>query len=116
MAAVAEAHTEERVEAAGLTVRHLKGGSGLPVLVLHHSTGNPGWLPFHEALAAKASVIVPDLPGYGQSSRPDWAREPRDIAVIMHQYCDRIGLDRLAIVGLGLGGFIAAEIDRKNVV
>ena len=114
MAAVAEAHTDEQIEVAGLTVRYLKGGSGTPVLVLHHSTGNPGWLAFHEALAGHASVLAPDLPGYGQSSRPEWAREPRDIAVLMHQFCDRMGLARVAIVGLGFGGFVAAEMASMN--
>lgn len=114
MAAATGAQTDERIEVAGLAVRYLKGGSGPPVLVLHHSTGNPGWLPFHEALCAKASVIAPDLPGYGQSERPEWAREPRDIAILLHQFCDRMGLDRVAVVGLGLGGFIAAEMASMN--
>lgn len=114
MTSAVENHTEDRVEVAGLTIRALKGGSGKPVLVLHHSTGNPGWIPFYEALSTKASLTVPDLPGYGQSTRPEWAREPRDLAIIMHQYCDRAGLDDVAVVGLGFGGFIAAEMAAMN--
>ena len=113
-AAVAETHVEERLDVAGLAVRYLKGGTGAPVLVLHHSTGNPGWLPFHEALAGHASITVPDMPGWGQSARPEWAREPRDLAVLMHQFCDKADLDRVAVVGLGFGGFVAAEMASMN--
>ena len=78
MTTATESHTEHTIEVAGLALRYLKGGAGTPVVVLHHSTGNPGWIPFYERLAERASVYVPDLPGYGQSARAEWAREPRD--------------------------------------
>ena len=58
------------------------------MVVLHHSTGNPGWIPFYERLAERASVYVPDMPGYGQSERPEWAREPRDLAILLLQALD----------------------------
>lgn len=95
-------------------VRLLEGGSGAPCLVLHHSTGNPGWIPFMDELATKFSVIAPDMPGYGQSERPEWAREPRDIAILMNRVVDQLGLEGVTLVGLGLGGFIAAEMATMN--
>ena len=72
MTTATESHTEHTIEVAGLALRYLKGGVGTPVVVLHHSTGNPGWIPFYERLAERASVYVPDMPGYGQSARADW--------------------------------------------
>lgn len=105
-----ETHGIERIEVAGRRVQCLRGGGGDPVLVLHHSIGNPGWLPFYERLAASREVTVPDLPGYGQSERPEWAREPRDLAILLHQMLDRQGRGPIAIVGLGFGGWIAAEM------
>ncbi len=104
--------TEAAVEVAGLRVQYLEAGAGAatPLLVLHRSTGNPGWLPFHEALSGGGRVIVPDLPGYGQSDRPEWAREPRDLAILLHRALDRLGLDRVTVVGLGFGGWVAAEL------
>ena len=104
--------TEAAVGVAGLRVQYLEGGAGAstPLLVLHRSTGNPGWLPFHEALSGEGRVIVPDLPGYGQSDRPEWAREPRDLAILLHRALDRMGLDRVSVVGLGFGGWVAAEM------
>src|SRR5262249_56579156 len=105
-----ERYTEHTVEVAGLALRYLKGGAGRPVVVLHHSTGNPGWIPFYERLGERATVYVPDMPGYGQSARPEWAREPRDLAILLLQALTRLDLPRVALVGLGLGGFVAAEL------
>ena len=110
MTTATDTHTEHTIEVAGLALRYLKGGAGTPVVVLHHSTGNPGWIPFYERLAERGTVYVPDLPGYGQSARPEWAREPRDLAILTLQMLSKLDLARPAIVGLGFGGFIAAEM------
>ena len=109
-----ETHTTEQIEVAGRRVQYLQGGSGDALLVLHHSTGNTGWLPVHEQLAASRQVLVPDLPGYGQSERPEWARDPRDIAILLHQMLDKLGHGAVPIVGLGFGGWIAAEMATMN--
>lgn len=110
MTAATAAHTEQSVVVANRKVRALTGGSGSPAVVLHHSVGNPGWLPFHEALAQRFTVYAIDMPGYGQSERPEWAREPRDLAVILNRALAKLGLTRVTLVGLGFGGFVAAEM------
>ena len=109
-----ETHTTEQIEVAGRRVQYLQGGSGDALLVLHHSTGNPGWLPVYEQLAASRQVLVPDLPGYGQSERPEWARDPRDIAILLHQMLDKLAVGAVPVVGLGFGGWIAAEMATMN--
>jgi pimeloyl-ACP methyl ester carboxylesterase len=91
-------------------LRLLAGGSGEALAVLHHDIGNSGWLPFHEALARRFAVHAFDLPGYGQSERPVWARHPRDLAIVMNQALDSLGIERLHLVGLGFGGWVAAEM------
>lgn len=69
--------SDTHIGVSGLDVRVLRKGEGPPLLVVHDSLGNLGWVPFYERLASSFSVIVPDLPGYGKSDRPDWARSPR---------------------------------------
>ena len=49
-----------------------RGGSGAPLLVIHGELGVPGWLESFAELADHYDVIVPSLPGYGRSTRPDW--------------------------------------------
>jgi pimeloyl-ACP methyl ester carboxylesterase len=53
---------------------------------------------------------MPDLPGYGLSERPTFARSPRDLAICCVQFLDVDGLDVVDLVGFGLGGWIAAEL------
>lgn len=114
MTAATAAHTEQTISVAGRTVRLLQGGSGPAAVFLHHSIGNPGWMPVFEGLARRFSLTVPDMPGYGQSERPEWAREPRDLAILLNRVLDRLDLEGVTLIGAGLGGFIAAEMAAMN--
>ncbi len=102
--------TESTTEVAGLSIRYLQAGSGPNAVVLHHSSGNLGWVPFYEALAQNFTVTVPDLPGYGQSERPVWARDARDIGILIDRFVARVAPESPTLIGLGFGGFIAAEL------
>ena len=81
------------MELATGKVHLLEGGTGDGIVFLHHSWGSPGWLPVHSALADSHRVIVPDLPGWGGSQRPAWAREPRDIAILAGRILDALDLE-----------------------
>ena len=106
---------ERTIEVAGLKLRMMEKGSGPPLLVLHHSTGSPGWTAVCELLANSHRVLLPDLPGYGQSQRPEYARDPRDIAMLLQFALDQLELSQdVVLVGLGFGGFIAAEMAAMN--
>jgi pimeloyl-ACP methyl ester carboxylesterase len=108
MAAVA--WTDTTMELAGSKLHLSRAGKGKPVLVLHHDIGTLDRLPFYDALAAKHEVLVPQHPGFGKSERPDWLRSARDVAVIYRGLLSKLGLERAALVGLGFGGWIAAEM------
>ncbi len=106
---------ERTIHVAGLTLRMMEKGSGRPIVVLHHSTGSPGWPAVCEQLAATHRVLLPDMPGYGQSQRPEYARDPRDIAMLLQFALDQLELtEDVVLVGLGFGGFVAAEMAAMN--
>src|SRR3954454_12001944 len=90
---------ETTVELAGLKLSVTRGGSGRPVLVLHHDIGTVDRLPFYEALAEKSDVIVPTHPGSGKSERGDWLRHPRDLAALYQWLLAELGAERAALVG-----------------
>jgi len=101
---------DDRVAVAGESILLRRGGDGPPLIVLHHDIGNPGWLPFHQQLAERFAVVAPSHPGYDRSPRPGWLRSVRDIAVLYQGLLAELDLDRVTLVGLGLGGWIAAEM------
>ena len=107
-------HEEHQIEVAGLPIQLRRGGSGSTLLVVHHETGNPGWMPFHDALAQSHDVLLPTLPGWDGTQRGEWMRNPRDLASVLQLLLDELAVERCAIVGLGFGGFLAAEMAVAN--
>ena len=91
-------------------IAYLHGGSGETIVCLHHSWGNPGALELHNKLAENLNVIVPDMPGWGSSTRPLWARTVRDIAILMSHFIREITNVPISLVGFGFGGYVAAEL------
>ena len=116
MTATASNVSTGMLEVAGLELAWDEAGGGPPLLVLHHEIGSPGWTQFHEEMTANRRVLVPDLPGYGRSHQPEWARSPRDLAILLHLFLDKAGLNEVDVVGLGFGGWIAAEMATMNQV
>lgn len=95
----------------GRRVHWLEAGAGEPTLVLVHAFPlHAGmWAPQLEALAHRCRVVAPDLLGFGGTDAPDdpdiysvegWADQ---IAGLL----DHLGLDRVVLGGLSMGGYAA---------
>lgn len=110
MAAPGSPHNERFVELANLKLHLYQGGEGAPMLVLHHEIGTPGWTAFYEELARHFTVYVPEHPGFGRSGRPEWMRSVREMAVVYLWMLRELNIERAALVGLGFGGWIAADM------
>ena len=101
---------ESTIEIAGTKIHVTRGGKGAPALVLHRDTGTIERSSFHDELAKSADVIVPHHPGWGHSARPGWMRSVRDVAVMHRGLLAELGIEQAALIGLGFGGWIAAEM------
>ena len=110
MSVPAPTWTSEIVSIAGSGVHVAKAGRGAPVLVLHHDVGSPERLPFYDALAREFTTLVPSHPGYDRSERPAWLRNVRDVAAVYQWLLAARQLSDVSLVGLGFGGWIAAEM------
>ncbi len=106
--------TSETVPLASGPLHVARSGSGTPLLVLHHDIGSLERLPFYDALARQHTVLVPSHPGYDKSERPAWVRNVRDVAVVYQGLIAQRGLTDVTLVGLGFGGWIAAEMATMN--
>src|SRR5262245_64911979 len=84
-------------------------GHRAPVLYLHGGAGIALDVPFIDLIARERRIIAPSHPGFGKSSLPDWLDSVDDIAHIYLELMDRLGLTRTDVVGLSIGGWIAAE-------
>lgn len=114
MSAASPELSQEQVSVAGLALNVIRHGSGEPLVVLHRSTGNLGWGPLQEELSKRFVVYLLDMPGYGRSERPQWARTPRDLAILLNGLLRELDLDGVHLVGLGLGGWVGAEMATMN--
>lgn len=90
------------VEAGDVSFRGRIGGSGSPVLLLHgYPQTHVAWRLIAPALARSHTVIVPDLPGYGDSrtrnDQPRWTK--RRVASALVAMMGRLGHERFAVVG-----------------
>ena len=102
--------TAETIPLSSGPLHVTRSGSGTPLLVLHHDIGSRERLPFYDALARNFSVLVPSHPGYDKSERPGWMRSVRDMAVVYQALIAEKNLADVTLVGLGFGGWIAAEM------
>lgn len=104
---------QETISIAGVDLELFTGGSGTPLLFLH---SGQGLIPDHRYLALLSKnhrVIAPSHPGFGQSALPDWLDSVDDIAHLYLELMDHLKLDRVAVMGASIGGWIAAEMASK---
>jgi len=107
--------SEQIVSAAGKDIFVAETGSGRPVVLLHGGgPGASGLSNFSrniDALAEHHRVIVPDLPGYGRSSKGVDRADPFGfLADTIRALLDALGIDRAALVGNSYGGACALRL------
>ena len=66
-----EGFDQRRVTTSGAEINLVVGGSGPPLLLLHgYPQSHVMWHKVAPLLAEEFTVVVPDLRGYGDSSKP----------------------------------------------
>jgi len=90
-------------------------GAGPPLVLLDDEEGLTRESPLVDEWAKSFEVIIPSMPGFGRSSRPNWIETMDDIAYIMLDFLDQAGIEDATLVGFSLGGWLAAEMATKNV-
>lgn len=103
---------EEKVLDLGeFKVNCASAGSGEPVLLLHDSDHRVDWREWEPLLplAERRSLVMPDLIGYGRSSRPVETPDYRAQARVVKDLAEKLGLKKVDVVGAGWGGQVAIE-------
>jgi len=95
----------QKIKTSGATIHTLRGGSGPPLLLIHgYPQTHVEWHKIAPRLAEKFTVVMTDLRGYGDSSKPPDGENhvnysKRAMAVDHIEVMRSMGFDKFAVVG-----------------
>jgi len=102
---------QRQVQVDGRMVNLVEVGEGSPILFVHGLSGRwANWLENILPFARDHRVIAMDLPGFGESEMPAGDITISGYGSFLDSLCDELGIDRAALVGNSMGGFIGAEL------
>jgi pimeloyl-ACP methyl ester carboxylesterase len=90
-------------------VQLIQAGSGPPIVYLHSAAGETT-IPSFEDLAADHTVHIPVFPGFGASEGLEHIDGIEDAAFHLLDVLDGLSLRAPTVIGLSLGGWLAAEL------
>jgi len=103
--------TEKELAVGEFTVNFASAGNGPPLLLLHGGEPREDWRVWEPllALADTYRLIAPDLLGHGGSSKPEETPDHRVQARMLRDLVDKLGIEKLSLMGSGWGGQVALE-------
>lgn len=112
--------TRQQMTTSGATIQTLIGGTGSPLLLIHgYPQTHVMWHQIADQLAREFQVVLVDLRGYGDSSKP--ASDPlhqtyskRMMAQDLVEVMDQLGLPQFAVAGHDRGGRVAHRLVRDH--
>lgn len=99
------------LEIDGRQVNLIDVGEGPAVLLVHGLAGSwQNWLENIPHLAESHRVVAMDLPGFGYSEMPDDELTISGYVRCLEELCRQLEIDRAAVVGNSMGGFVGADM------
>jgi abhydrolase domain-containing protein 6 len=101
--------TKKEIKIDDHNIVYLEGGKGPTILLLHGYTGDKdNWTMFAPYLTKDYHVVIPDIPGYGESSMIEKASYDLSSQMSrLHKFAQALKLKKFHIVGNSMGGFFA---------
>jgi pimeloyl-ACP methyl ester carboxylesterase len=96
------------VEVEGVKLHYMTAGHGAALILLHgYAETSLMWKPIIPLLAERFTVIVPDLPGIGDSAIPVDGLDMKTAAIRIHALARSLGIQKAAVVGHDIGLMVA---------
>lgn len=91
-------------------------GSGESLLVILHGWGcnKEIFAAVAEHLSGKYTVVVPDLPGFGESAEPPHPFSVNDYTELMIEFIKSLGFKKVSLMGHSYGGRIIIKMFSKG--
>jgi pimeloyl-ACP methyl ester carboxylesterase len=100
----------ERMTVNGIELEVLRRGQGAPVVLLHGMDSLSPHAPLLDLLGRRVEIIAPSSPGFGNSPRPADFDTIYDLAHLYLALLDQLPYEKVTLMGLSFGGWLAAEI------
>ena len=96
-------------------INYSEHGSGKPVVLLHgFCESGAMWDDLVNQLSRQYRLLVPDLPGFGQSPLPEGDFSIDDIGQMVMQWLEELNIAKSAIIGHSLGGYVALAMAKQK--
>jgi pimeloyl-ACP methyl ester carboxylesterase len=107
-AALDETIASRTAEIDGAKLYYMTAGHGTPLILLHgYAETSLMWKPIIPLLAARFTVIAPDLPGIGDSGIPADGLDMKSAAIRIHDLAKSLGVQKAEVVGHDIGLMVA---------
>lgn len=102
-------YQSKSTEIDGVNIHYLTAGNGPTPLVLMHGFAETShmWIPLFPAFSKNFTIVAPDLPGLGGSSRPESGYDKKTVAQLMHGLVKSLGFEQIDLVGHDIGLMVA---------
>lgn len=103
--------SSKQIEVADLSIHYYEGGpsDGETILMVHgFGADKDNWLQFARFFTERYHVIALDLPGFGESSKPNASYDVGTQVERIAAFTQALGIKRLHIIGNSMGGHISA--------
>lgn len=93
-------------------IAYTQYGSGEKLLVILHGWGcnKEMFAEIAEHLAARYTVVVPDLPGFGESPEPSVPYSVGDCTELIIEFIKSLGFENVSLVGHSYGGRVIIQL------
>jgi pimeloyl-ACP methyl ester carboxylesterase len=96
-------------------MHHVRHGSGRPLLLLHGLGGSHrSWDTVKEPLAAQRELIIPDLPGFGETPPVSGLQSFAALTDEVERFIDSLGHETIDVAGSSMGARMALELLRRG--
>jgi len=103
-----------RIPVNGINLAYVRLGQGTPLVLIHgFPLDHTSWNEVTSLLQNEFDVILPDLRGFGQSTTVETQYTVSDMADDLAGLLDALGIEKAAIAGHSMGGYVALAFAKK---
>ncbi|HRQ22661.1 MAG TPA: alpha/beta hydrolase [Anaerolineales bacterium] len=105
----------KKIDVNGISLAYTRGGVGKPLMLVHgFPFDHRAWDSVVSLLEGEYDLLLPDLRGFGESTTVDTQYHIADMADDLAALLDYLGIEKIAIAGHSMGGYVALAFATKH--